>query len=67
MALDTHLDDKLKKLAGVGSANYTVSGANATITGSLSPTQLEDLIRGAGLVRHEVAVVAGVVTVRPRT
>jgi hypothetical protein len=67
MALDTHIDGRLKNMPGVGTAAYTTSGANATITGSLTPPQLEEVIRVAGLVRHEVAVVAGVVTIRPRS
>lgn len=67
MALNTHLDDKLKKLAGLGSGAFTVSGASATITGTLSGPQLEDLIRAASLTRYEVVVAAGVVTVQPRS
>lgn len=66
MALDTHVDDKLKRLPGVGSSAYTTSGAAATITGTLTAPQLEDLIRSAAQVRHEVVVTAGVVKVQPK-
>lgn len=66
MALDTHVDDKLKRMPGVGASAYTVSGATATITGTLSARQLEDLIRSSEMVRHEVVVVAGAVKVQPK-
>jgi hypothetical protein len=68
MALDPHVDSKLKKqLAGLGSAGYSVAGAAATITGSLSAAQLEDLFHSAAQVRYEVVVASGVVTVQPRS
>jgi len=66
MALDQHIDKKLTTLAGLGTAGFTVSGATATITGTLSAAQLEDLIRAASLTRSEVIVAAGVVKVQPR-
>jgi hypothetical protein len=66
MALDTHVDDKLKRMPGVGSGAYTVAGAVATITGSLTAPQLEELVRTAAVTRHEVVVVAGVVKIQPR-
>jgi len=67
MALDTHVDDRLKKMPGVGTSNYTVSGATATITGSLTAPQLDELIRVAGMVRHEVVLTAGVLKIQPRS
>jgi hypothetical protein len=66
VALDPHVSKKLDTLPGLGSSNYTVSGAIATVTGSLSAQQLEDLFHAAFQVRHEVAVVSGAVKVQPR-
>lgn len=64
MALHNELDKHVKAVAG--SSGYSVSGLNATITGSLDARQLEELIDKAVVTKHEVVVVSGVVTVRPR-
>jgi len=67
MALHDHIDEKLKKMAGVGASAFTVSGAVATVTGTLSAQQLQDLIRSVELHRHEVVVAAGAVKIQPRS
>ena len=64
LALDVHVDDALKKMP---STPYTVSGRNATLgSATVSPQRLHEIIRIAEVNKHEVALVAGVLTIRPQ-
>jgi hypothetical protein len=66
MPLSAHVSGHLDKI--VGTAGYSVSGDTATLpTGSLDHRRLEELIDVAFQARHTVALVAGVITVKPRT
>lgn len=59
-----HLDDHLKRK--VGATGYSVSGSTVTIpSATVSGTDLSELLRVAALTRHEVSLVAGVLTLKP--
>ena len=65
VALHVELDKHLNKALGSTTA-YTVTGAVATLpTASLSYAQLEELIRVAKVLKHDVKLNAGVLTVTP--
>jgi hypothetical protein len=62
MALnDTHLDLHTKSTGG------TVSGTSATFTNTLSHHQLEELMTKARVGNYDLKLVAGVLTLAPRT
>lgn len=66
MALDVHVDTALKNMPD--KVVYSVSGRNATLPAANLPDQrLGEIIRIAHLNRHEVVLVAGVLTIRPIT
>lgn len=62
MALnDSHLDFHTKSRGG------TVSGTSATFTGSLDHHALEELMTKARVGGYDLKLVAGVLTLAPRT
>lgn len=64
MALNSRVDEHLVRQPGV---TYSTSGANATFAAAnLDAAQLKTLIDISSAQRHEVVLVAGVLTVRPR-
>jgi hypothetical protein len=64
MALNNRVDEYLVRQPGVA---YSTSGASATCAASnLDAAQLKNLIEVASAHRHEVVLVAGVLTIRPR-
>jgi hypothetical protein len=63
-ASNTQLDGHLQKV--VGAAGYSVSGSTVTIPSvTVSATQLAELARVAVVTRHELSLVAGVLTLKP--
>lgn len=65
MALNSpHLDEHLKR--SMGATGYSISGANATITGSLTESQLHNLVETSFVSGYKVTVVSGVLTLSPR-
>lgn len=66
MPLHAQLDAHLNKVLG-STAAYTVTGATATIpAATLDARRLQELIDVAGLVKHDVSLTAGVLTIKPR-
>jgi hypothetical protein len=59
-----HLDEHLKRT--FGATGFTNSGANVTVTGTLTEAQLENLIETSRLTAYKATVVAGVLTLSPR-
>lgn len=64
MALHPLLDAHLQRV--VGAAGYTVSGTQATITGSIDHRQVQELINVAVELKHDVTLVSGSPKVTPR-
>lgn len=61
---NAHLDDHLKRK--LGTAGFSVSGATVTVPGStMTASDLRELIRVSDVTRHEVSLVAGVLTIKP--
>lgn len=59
--IDNHLDFHAKTKGG------TISGTSATFTGSLDHHQLEELMTKARVSQYDLKLVAGVLTLAPRT
>lgn len=64
MALHALVQAHLDKV--VGSSGYTVSGATATITGSLDHRRLAELLDVALELKHDVSLNSGSTKVTPR-
>lgn len=63
--ISPHLDNHLERT--FGKANYVVSGAQATMTSAnINMAQLAQLVDVAAQTKHDVSIVSGVVTIKPR-
>lgn len=63
-ASNAQLDAHLQRV--VGAAGYSVSGSTVTIPSStVSATQLRELVNVATVTRHDLSLVAGVLTLKP--
>jgi hypothetical protein len=62
MALHAEIDKHLKS----ANLTYTVSGTQATVTGTVSHQRMEELIAKAQVTNHDLVLAAGALVVKPR-
>jgi hypothetical protein len=65
LALHAELDRYVR--SAVPATAVTVTGTSATFTGTLDHHQIEELLHKAMVTRHDLKLVAGVLTLAPRT